>query len=145
MLSLFKNKFFLAYIFLFFLSGWILWRNQYPLEDIFTGALMLGIFFPLIAYFLSRTSQPLFTDRPAQHAEPWILTGIMLYITVWLTWGTGWVNLHLPGFISNSQPAVYLFTIFKKLIAFVLLPCAVYHYRYGFSGKNFDGDILSGR
>jgi membrane protease YdiL (CAAX protease family) len=136
MLALFKDRIFLLYIILFGLSAWVL-RNQYPMEDLFTGSVILGIIFPMLSWLISRNAKPLYRDKPLQWREPVVLLFVIVYITIWLTWGTGWVSRNTPAVIRDNAQAKYIFDIIKKLIVFVIIPCWIYHLKYGFNLKDF--------
>jgi len=136
MLALFKDRIFLLYIFLFGISIWFL-RNQYPVEDVLSSTLILGIFFPLLAWVLSRNATPLYRDKPLQWREPVVILFIIFYITIWLTWGTGWVSRNIPAIIGDNAQAKYIFNTIKKLVVFVIIPCWIYHLKYGFNLKDF--------
>jgi membrane protease YdiL (CAAX protease family) len=111
--------------------------EHFPVSQSVAMLLIVGIFFTLVAYLTSKSSIPLFADKATQKNEGLVLALILVFIILILTLGDNQIKSIFSFRLSESPIATELFTLFYRLLIFVLIPFLVYKFIYKFSLHDF--------
>ena len=141
MVRFLQNKYLIAFVFIYSAAVAVLhFGFQQPVSDSLSFALLFGCCFPFISWILVRNCYPYLADRPAFRRELYILTGLVLLIVWYISYGTGWINSLV---FKNIQAVPWqnsFFILLKKLVVFVLLPFFIYQ-AFGFRLQDFGFSI----
>lgn len=144
MLYILRNKYFLFFVVIYFISLSVLYFNFHqPVKDILAVFICVGIVFSFVAWWLVKDSTSIIPDRPALKNEWIVIAGLILYFFFYVTYGTGWVNQLVSSSIKNVAWKNDISVTIKKLLVFVVVPFFIYKSR-GFSWRDF-GLGLSGK
>jgi uncharacterized protein len=138
MKQILRNQYFIGYSVLYIVTLFLMaLMEHFPVSQSIAILLIFGVFFSLIAYFTSKSSVPLFEDKPAQKRESLVLISMLVYIILTLTFGLEQIKSLFPQqFLEYSKTKEFLTSLYKLLI-FVLLPFLVYKYIYKFNLRDF--------
>lgn len=135
---LLKNPYFIGYsavyIITLLMMGFI---ENFPLTESIALLLIVGVFFSLTSYITSKSSVALFENKPEQKREVLLLISILVYITLFLTFGVSSIKLLFSQLFLESARAKEIITISYKLLFFVLIPFIAYKYIYKFNLRDF--------
>ena len=93
-----------------------------------------GVIFSLIAWLLLREEQ-MVPPRSAIKNEVWILSALIAWIILYITWGATFVNQFIPeSWIANEKINSFIVLV-RKLLVFVAVPWLVYK-SFGFTGED---------
>ena len=138
MQNLLKNPYFSGYVVLYFATMLAMKLiENFPVSDSIAVMLIFGIFFSLIAFTVSRSSVVVFENKLEQNKEVLVLISILLYITMFLTFGGDWIKQVTPQKFLESAKAGEIITISKKILFFVLIPFIAYKSLYKFNLRDF--------
>lgn len=138
MKNLLKNPYFSGYVVLYFATMLAMKLiENFPIGDSIAVLLIFGISFSLIAFTVSRSSVVVFENKPEQNKEVLVLISILLYITMFLTFGGDWIKQVTPQKFLESVKAGEIITISKKILFFVLIPFIAYKSLYKFNLRDF--------
>ena len=138
MKQLLKNPYLIGYSALYIIILLTMkFVENFPVSESIAVMLIIGIFFSLVAYLSSKSSLVLFENKQLQERELLLLISILVYITLYLTFGGEIIKKVIPQKFSEDLRAQDIITISKKLIFFVLIPFAAYRYFYKFSLRDF--------
>ncbi len=137
MLLLIRNKYFITF-FLLYITALVVLTLVFhqPFIDIVTPVLFFGILFSFIAWLLVRNSIPLFPDKLFFKGEAFVITGLVLFFTWYVTFGSSFINKLIPQTVIADGWKYAIIILVKKLIVFVIVPFLVYK-TAGFSLKDF--------
>jgi membrane protease YdiL (CAAX protease family) len=111
--------------------------ENFPVGESIAAMLIFGIFFSLIAFSASRSSVAVFENKPEQNKEVLVLFSILIYITLFLTFGGDWIKQLIPRRFLENMKALEIITISKKILFFVLIPFIAYKSIYKFNLRDF--------
>jgi membrane protease YdiL (CAAX protease family) len=111
--------------------------NGFPLGEAIGVLVVVGIGFSLVAHFASRGAKPSIVDKPKQPRELWLLLGMVIYISLFLTYGASAIQDYFAVEIAADPSAKDVIKILYKLLFFVLIPFLAYKFIYGFSLRDF--------
>ncbi len=139
--DLFINKFVIAFLLIYCSAIAVLqFSFQKPFGELLNVTLIFGIIFPFISWVLV-AGMPRRTDsKPSFKNEALVLVAIILFITWYITYGTGWINSFIPNKILSIEWLNDIYILAKKSIVFVLLLFSLYKafgftlYDFGFKG-----------
>lgn len=138
MKHLLKNPYFIGYSVLYIVTllmmGFI---ENFPLGESIAVLLIVGVFFSLTAYITSKSSVVLFENKPEQKREVLLLISIIVYITLFLTFGADLIKQLTSQIFLKNIRAKEIITISYKLLFFVLIPFLAYKYFYKFNLRDF--------
>lgn len=141
--QLFKNKYLLAYIFLYCLSMLLLNRYEnYQLGEVIGITLIFGIILPALAFGVTNSSKPFQAKISSSSPEINLIIISILIVTLYLTLGTG----YFAGLIFENEKSIgYEFIkLISKIFFFVFLPAAILikKYRYTINDFGFESSIV---
>jgi uncharacterized protein len=138
MKQILRNEYFIGYSALYIVTLFLMVLiEHFPVSQSIAILLIIGVFFSLIAYFTSKSSVPLFANRPVQKRESLVLISIMVFIVLILTIGQDQIKSLFPGQFLESAKSNEIFTFLYRLLIFVLIPFLVYKCIYKFSLRDF--------
>jgi membrane protease YdiL (CAAX protease family) len=138
MRHLLKNQYFIGYSALYIVTLILMVAiEHFPVSQSIAILLIFGVFFSMIAYITSKSSVPLFTNKPPQKSEFLVLILILVYITLMLALGLEQIKMLLPYQFSEYSKAKELITTLYKLLVFVLIPFLAYKCLYKFNLREF--------
>jgi hypothetical protein len=111
--------------------------EHFPISESVAVMLIFGVFFSLTAYITSKSSVVLFENKPEQKREVLLVSAILIYITLFLTYGGDLIKQVTPQKFLENMRAQEIITISKKLLFFVLIPFIAYKYIYKFNLRDF--------
>jgi membrane protease YdiL (CAAX protease family) len=145
MKHLLKNPYFIGYSALYIVTLLTMRLiENFPVSESIAILLILGVFFSATAYITSKSSVLLFENKPEQKREVVLLISILIYITLFLTFGGDLIKKVTPRMFLENMRASEIITISKKLLFFVLIPFIAYKYIYNFNLRDF-GLIVKAR
>jgi membrane protease YdiL (CAAX protease family) len=107
------------------------------LNDLLTVFLFVGVAFSFIAWLLTRNTRPVLNnDKPGQKNEDIVLTILVAWIVLYITYGGDFINGLFPKNIQDNTQWQFFIIIARKLLVFVLVPYFVYR-AMGFSLQDF--------
>lgn len=109
----------------------------FPLEEAIGILVVMGFGFSLLAHFTSRRALPLGEAKPLQPREPLILAGLVVYIALIIIPGNKSIAWLLPASLLESETAVEVITLVRKMITLVIVPFLAYRILYKFSPRDF--------
>lgn len=115
--------------------------EDYPTGELLSVFILLGPILTSIAYFVSRTSSPLFTDRKTQLKEVYLIIALIIYFMIAITFHSAFLNLLFGDRFSRNDRLENLIILFFKLLTFVIAPLIIYYLLYRFILKDW-GIIL---
>jgi membrane protease YdiL (CAAX protease family) len=135
MAALFKNRFFIAYlvIYFLFLVG-LNYYEDYPVEEPLALAVVIGIIFTLVAHLASRNAKQLAPNPPFEEGER--VTLALLVIGVTLILMVRFDSL-LPGELQSTAPAGFILRVVRKVLTFVVIPYTVYRMVHKRNARDF--------
>jgi len=137
MLQLIRNKYFIGFSLLYGTAiAWLLLVFHQPFMDLVTPLIFFGILFSFIAWLMVRDSIPLFPDKPVFKGEAFVITGLVLFFTWYITFGSSVINKLIPQTVISDGRIYAIAILVKKLIVIVIVPFLVYK-TAGFSRKDF--------
>jgi membrane protease YdiL (CAAX protease family) len=140
--KLILNKYFEVYLLVYLIASFlIIFFEKYPVNELIFIFLIVCVIFSSIAYFLSRSSQPLISEPAIQEGEYKVITGLILYLIICITWYKDFLNWILPEDVLSNPGSMSLIVILTKLIIFVFIPLIAYFRMYGFTLRDW-GIIL---
>ncbi len=133
MIEFVKNKYFIAYslIYIFVLTIVVI-KDIFPLEEILSQLVIIGIIFSVIAYLLSKSSKPIFSLKPRQKKEPLLIISIIIYFILFITFYKNLINIILPEHLQSNEQVIELLKISFKVIFIVIIPVIIYKIFYQF-------------
>lgn len=140
MLKLIKNKYFIGYLVIYIaVLIIVVVKKIFPVEEIISLFLIIGVIFSTLGYFLSRNSTPIFSDKQIQKKESFLVIGLIIYFTLFVTFYNKLLALMLPAEIYANEQFHELITSAAKLMFMVLIPIIIYKLLYQF--KLYDWGI----
>ena len=137
MVQVFRHKYLIAVLIIYAAAVAVLnFGFQQPLADSLFFAFIFGICFPMISWLLVRHLTPWLQDRPVFKGEKYILSGLVLFIVWYISYGTGWMNSLIPKSFLAIPWENSFFILVKKFLVFVIIPFFIYRL-YGFSAGDF--------
>jgi len=137
MLQLIRNKYFIAFFLLYSASIALLTLVFHqPFTNLVIPFLFFGILFSLIAWVFLKDLVPSFQDKPAFKGELFIVAGLVLFFTWYVTYGSSVINKFIPQTATESGWKNAVAVLIKKLLVFVTVPFLLYKIA-GFSWKDF--------
>lgn len=149
MLSVFRNRYVIAYLAIYLISLSVLYfQFHQPLMDLLPVFLCVGFAFSIIAWLLVKDIPAAF-DKPAFKNEALVIGALILYFLFYVTYGTSLINKLLPASVLDIRWKNDFVVLIKKLVVFVVIPFFIYK-SFGFSVKDFGlkpgpGQIFSRR
>ena len=138
MKNLIKNPYFIGYSTLYIITLLTMKLiEHFPISESIAVMLIFGVFFSLTAYITSKSSVVLFENKPEQKREVFLVSAILIYITLFLTYGGDLIKQVTPQKFLENMRAQEMITISKKLLFFVLIPFIAYKYIYKFNLRDF--------
>jgi len=138
MKNLIKNPYFIGYSTLYIITLLTMKLiEHFPISESIAVMLIFGVFFSLTAYITSKSSVVLFENKPEQKREVLLVSAILIYITLFLTYGGDLIKQVTPLKFLENMRAQEIITISKKLLFFVLIPFIAYKYIYKFNLRDF--------
>lgn len=138
MMKLFTNKYLIGYFAIYFATLIVmLLEDLFPLDEIIALFAIIGIFFSSIAYFISRSAIPIFTYKPGQRKENYLLIIIVTYFVLFITYYKKLLIFILPGNITEHVQVNEVVTGIMKLIFIVGVPILLYSTIYNFSLRDW--------
>lgn len=135
-LTLIKNGYFIAYLSLYVVLLVITSIIGIEIQELLAAAFIIGIVFTSIAYFLSRSSHPIFKERKAQKNESLLLISIIIYFVLIITFYHDLLSVRSFGTLNKYQ--VEELTIgLSKLLFIVAIPILIYRSAFRFSLKDW--------
>ncbi|HRH50608.1 MAG TPA: CPBP family intramembrane metalloprotease [Panacibacter sp.] len=107
-----------------------------PPGEILTGFLSFGVGFSFVAWLLTRNTGDIIAEKPALKNELWLLLSLILWIILYITYGSGFIDSLLSENVLNNQQAYAFVILFRKLAVFVVAPFVLYKLA-GFSPGDF--------
>ena len=133
MFSFIRKPYFIAFIVLYVGSVFILYRNGFPSNQILVALFSFALILPLIAYFVSIKTRKAVSSQPFFDHEWLVLSGLILYIVIYISWGDRFVTRHvLPG-ITVNPVTLFVLGAAKDVVFYFLIPFLVYRSVYGFT------------
>lgn len=109
----------------------------FPLEEAIGIMVVMGVGFSVIAHFVSRKAQPLGEVKTAQPRETWVLAGLIVYIALIIIPGNKSITWLMPESWLESERAIEVVTLLRKVITLVVIPYMVYRLLFRFSTSDF--------
>lgn len=78
------------------------WVEHFPVSQAIAVLLIIGVFFTLIAYITSKSSTPLFDNKPIQMKELIVIIFFLVYITGVLSFGFDFIKTFLFQFFLGN-------------------------------------------
>ncbi len=137
-MRLLKNPFLLAFagIYLVALAALTLIGGRSVVEPLLI-LVIFGLFLPTIAYLICRTAAPIPTRVHLSGNEVLTLAGYILFIILYLTWGTDWLDRVVYSRVQQTPLVELVVTLAKKALFFVVLPLVLFANLYGYSLADF--------
>lgn len=133
MRKLITNQYFIAYVVLYMATLILLvTKEDMAMEEVAALLLIIGLFFCSVAYLITRSARPLFTDKASQKHEWLLLILLILYLVGFLTYYKELISL-LPLNLSVHVRLKEVIKALMKLIFMVLIPLLSYRAIYKFS------------
>ncbi len=121
-------------LYIFFLS--MVQKEGIDIGEILATALVIGVFFTSLSYFLSVKSNPVFEEKKVQKKEFLILTLVIIYVTLFITFYYDLlIFVHILKAEESPIQKVVIGT--AKLIFIVIIPMIIYYFVYGFKLKDW--------
>lgn len=138
MLNPFRNRYVIFCLILYVgCLAILLGGRSYPIEEAILGILILGFGFPAIAWLSTRRASPLNISVRPTAREMYVLAAYVVFISLYLVFGTKFINLLLPGAWLSSPQTYFFITLIKKLLIFVAIPLALFCFLFDYSLKDF--------
>ena len=134
MIEFVKNRYVIAYslIYIFVLTIVVI-NDVFPLEEILSRLVIIGIIFSIIAYLLSKSSKPIFSVKPQQKKEPLLIISIIIYFILFITFYKYLINIILPEQLQSNGQVKEIIKISFKVFFIVIVPVIIYKVYYNFS------------
>jgi membrane protease YdiL (CAAX protease family) len=135
-MPLFRNKYFLFGLLVYIAAiVYLHFVFEQPFSDFLTAFIILGAGFSFIAWLFTKDLKMPFY-KPAVKNEAWLLTALVVWIILYITYGGNLINEAIPkSWIDNEQMNSFVILI-RKLVVFVAVPFLIYK-AFGFSLKDF--------
>jgi membrane protease YdiL (CAAX protease family) len=138
MKKLILNKYVILYLIVYLSSlALMIFIEDYPAGELISIFILLGPILTSIAYFVSMTSIPLFSDRKAQQNESYLIIALIAYFMIAITFHGEFLGLFLGERLQDNVRLENLSTLFFKLLAFVMAPVVIYYLAYRFTLKDW--------
>jgi hypothetical protein len=119
MKKLILNKYVILYLIVYLSSlALMIFIEDYPAGELISIFILLGPILTSIAYFVSMTSIPLFSDRKAQQNESYLIIALIAYFMIAITFHGEFLGLFLGERLQDNVRLENLSTLFFKLLAF---------------------------
>ena len=141
-IKLYNNKYIITYLLLYIFVLSILHREGIDIGELLASALLIGILFTSIAYFLSSKSTPIFDEKNAQKKEFLILILIIFYFALYITFYYDLLNFVQIIKVKESPIGKVVIGI-SKLLFIVIIPMLIYYFVYGFKLKDWGINLSS--
>ncbi len=138
MKQLLRSPYFLGYLALYAATLVAMsFVEDFPVGESIGVLLVVGVGFSLVAHAASKSSRPCSESKPKQHRELLVLSLLLVYITLFLTFGAGSIQQFFAAQIEAAASAKEVIVISYKLVFFVLIPYLVYRFAYKFDLRDF--------
>lgn len=94
-------------------------------SDLLSTVFCFGVLLSAVAYWLTANQLPR-KEKPFRRQEFYLLPLLLIWIIVYITFGSTLVNRILPATTKNNDQILFVFIIIKKLFVFFLVPFACY-------------------
>lgn len=137
-MALFGNPYFVGFavIYLVALAVWTFAGGQPLVEPLFI-LVIFGIILPGVAYLICRRGERLYTRVEISRKEGRILALYLLFMVVYLTWGTDWLDGAIYSVFPETPQLDLAVTLVKKVLFFVIIPLALFARLFGYSLRDF--------
>jgi membrane protease YdiL (CAAX protease family) len=115
----------------------LLQNKNFELGDALIVLLLFGLIFPELAWLATIRAVPLSISVHPSGREMLVLAGFIVALSVYLIGGPQWIDNHLPKAWIDALQIKFFVTLAKKLIVFVAIPFAVFHYAFGYRLRDF--------
>ncbi|MDP4264893.1 MAG: type II CAAX endopeptidase family protein [Bacteroidota bacterium] len=135
-MPLFSNKYFIGGILIYITA--VLYLHfvfNMPFRSFLASSAIIGAGFSFLAWLFTR-SLPSPANKPPVKKEAWLLVALVLWIVLYITYGSTWINLLLPKPWTDDARIAGMISLLRKLFVFVLVPFFIYR-QFGFSIKDF--------
>jgi membrane protease YdiL (CAAX protease family) len=138
MKKLIPDKYIIIYLIIYSISVTLMIiMVHYPAGELISIFILLGPILTSMAYFISRTSSPLFSDRNGQAKESMVILALIIYIMIVITWRKDITSLFFQDRILENERLESFITLIFKLLAFVVIPLILYFVLYRFTLKDW--------
>lgn len=138
MKKLIPDKYIIIYLIIYSISVTLMiFMVHYPAGELISIFILLGPILTSMAYFISRTSSPLFSDRNGQAKESMVILALIIYIMIVITWRKDITSLFFQDRILENERLESFITLIFKLLAFVVIPLILYFVLYRFTLKDW--------
>lgn len=117
-------------------SGIAVFIYRLQFSELLITLLFVGITFPFLSWWLTRNIDPIIIDKPLQKNEHIVLTMLVFWVVLYITWGGDFINGLLSKELQQNQQWQFFIIIARKFFVFVLVPYLVYR-ALGFTIKDF--------
>lgn len=133
MRKLITNQYFIAYVVLYMATLILLvTKEDMAMEEVTALLLIIGLLFCSVAYFLTRSATPIFTDKSTQQREWILLSLLVLYFVGFITYYKELIDL-LPLNMAAHPQLEEVAKALMKLIFMCIIPLLGYRAIYQFS------------
>jgi membrane protease YdiL (CAAX protease family) len=115
----------------------LLQNKNFELGDALIVLLLFGLIFPELAWLATIRAVPLSISVRPSGREMLVLAGFIVALSVYLIGGPQWIDDHLPKAWIDALQIKFFVTLAKKLIVFVAIPFAAFHYAFGYRLRDF--------
>lgn len=137
-LKLLSNGYFIGYMIFYMIILVLMWKfENYPLSEPLASLIIIGVVFSTVAWLVSKSSTLLSEEPPAGKHEAFVLFLLIIYITLFLSWGTDFVSRILPASWSKNPSANEIVVLIKKILFFVIIPVVLYNACYHYKWRDF--------
>lgn len=133
MFKFIRKPYFIVFTLLYFVSVFVLYKSDYPTSHILASFFSYALVLPLIAYFVSLKLRKAVASQPFFYGEWLTLTILVVYITVYFSWGDHYMSEVLIPLITDNTKTSYVLEIFKEVTFIFLIPFIIYRIAYRFT------------
>jgi len=133
MFSFIRKPYFIAFIVLYVGSVFILYKNGFPSNQVLVALFSFALILPLIAYFVSIKTRKAVSSQSLFDHEWLVLSGLILYIVIYISWGDRFVTRHVLTGIKVNPAILFVLGAAKDVVFYFLIPFLVYRSVFGFT------------
>jgi membrane protease YdiL (CAAX protease family) len=136
--ALITNRYFLAFVGLYCCCmALIVYFGLMPLEEPIAILIIMGLLFPGIAYWSTGKAQPVTERRATSSRQLIALSGCLLLMVLYLTWGKSFLEFLVPGESGHPTVLTEIVSLIGKLIFVVFIPFLIFRHFFNYRWRNF--------
>jgi uncharacterized protein len=112
-------------------------NKTFELTTALVVLVLFGLVFPLLAWFATIRTVPLSISLHTSEREMIVLIACIVALSIYLIGGPQWIDNHLPRSWTDSSRLKFFVTLAKKVLVFVAIPFAIFHFVFGYRACDF--------